>query len=866
MPIWIVIIGFAGIAEPRKRQMADKPNMLSAALWYAQKIGWYVLRLHEPLFDDNGRCVGCTCEAWKRKQRQYGSDYVCPTPGKHPRVGLDWEMAATRDESTIRQWWRKYPTANVGIAAGKSGLVAVDKDTYEMTAENGKLSLVDKETITSLTGGGGEHLIYRHPADGPRINNSDSKLPDWVNIRAHGGQFVVPPSLHPSGRRYEWEEGYGPHEMGPAQLPEALRDLLQGSRKYKQEKFKLPEKNVPTGKRHPTYVSAGASMHAQGFGLEAVEAALLAVNEHQVEESKPEQEVRDIAAWVGKLEPSVLSLSKNGRGTEEVPDFIVLLEQADTLPDDPDERKRAILAIVRRAGHLSMVQWIELRDRLHVGKTVTKADLERVWKEARISRNKPENEETESPEEITARRKKEAAEQYKFAESLLKDPNLFNRIGETIHALGYAGDVKPAQLLYLTVTSRLLERPQNTHVSAQSATGKTYTVDTVLETFPSEEIYVLKAGSSRALVYADEDFEHRIIYVAEADSIPEDGPAAAAVRALAADNYMSYDVVERDEETGRFSVRHIVKPGPTGLITTSTRSLRQQMSTRMLEINLSDSEEQTRAILQAHAKLVRAEAAPTVELEPFLAMQRWLTLAGNRKVVVPFAGILADLLPDQAARSIRMRRDFRQLLTCIQSAALLYQVQRDTTAEGAIIATIEDYTIARDLLEPIFTAIVSEGVTEAVRETVRTIQEGEEVSQAELCRRLGLSKSTVSWRVKRALYGGWLVNKEERKGYAARLSLGTPLPEEIPALPLPEHVMEVFECSNGKQEDIYPIFDISEVDDEENNTPIYQPDTDSNIRTVPSPPLVDEVRTVDSNPDKAAKVSNRDSNGKGVMS
>src|SRR5262249_13031066 len=81
------------------------------------------------------------------------------------------------------------------------------------------------------------------------------------------------------------------------------------------------------------------------------------------------------------------------------------------------------------------------------------------------------------------------------------------------------------------------------------------------------------------------------------------------------------------------------------------------------------------------------------------------------------------------------------------------------------------------------------------------IQEGEEVTETELAQRLKLSKSTVHYRVSRALRGGWIVNTEQRKGYPAKLSRGTPLPDHVAALPTPERVQEAFERSNPQNTD-----------------------------------------------------------------
>jgi hypothetical protein len=388
-------------------------------------------------------------------------------------------------------------------------------------------------------------------------------------------------------------------------------------------------------------------------------------------------------------------------------------------------------------------------------------------------------------DEAEAERSREAAVQHALAKALLEDPQLLETIGQVMQQRGYAGDVTPAKMIYVALTSRLLERPQNVGVVAPSAAGKNRAVDEAVALMPPEAVYTIKAGTPRALIYCNENFQHRVIVVAEADSIPEDGPAATAIRSLAADNSMAYDVVEKHPKTGRFETRHIEKPGPTGLITTSTKSLGEQLGTRVLEVPVRDDEEQTRAVMKAHARTVGPSKASPPDLAPFLALQRWLALQGAQRIIIPFAETLSELLP---AKAVRMRRDFRQLLTCVQAIALLYQCQRQKTDDGAIIATLEDYRQARELLAPIFDSVAAEGITPAVRSTVEAVQPDEELTETALAQRLKVSKSTANYRVKRAFAGGWLVNHETRKNYPAKLAKGAPLPEVKSVLPTPADI------------------------------------------------------------------------------
>ena len=400
-----------------------------------------------------------------------------------------------------------------------------------------------------------------------------------------------------------------------------------------------------------------------------------------------------------------------------------------------------------------------------------------------------------TPEEETASaRAAGAAAALTASGGLLEDPDVLGRVHDHLVAGGYAGDTTAPQLVFLSLSSRCLMRPLNIAIVAASASGKNAAVDHALPLFPGSAYVMVQASSPRALVYSEDSFEHRIVVVGEIDSIPtEEGPAASAIRSIAADNSMSYDTVERDEESGKWAVRHIVKPGPTGLITTSTRPLREQLSTRMLTISIADTAAHTRAVLHAHAdRLTSSRQAPSAE--QFVAAQSWLELAGDREVSVPFAHALADAVP---ADLIRMRRDFRQLLSAIETVAFVRQRQRARDARGRIIATLEDYAAVRKLLLEVFTAAATGGVTASVREVVQVVggmgDAPDGVTVASVAKRVrpAAHRTTVQRRINAAVRLGYLVNTEARRNSPMKLSLGDPLPEERDTLPTVEQLAEL---------------------------------------------------------------------------
>jgi len=108
-------------------------------------------------------------------------------------------------------WFDTWPDANVGIAIGaESGLVVLDVDPRhggtesleELETRHGRLPL----SPVVLTGGGGTHSYFAHPKGGTVPNRTNFAGLPGLDLRADGGYVVAPPSVHASGRAYEWSK------------------------------------------------------------------------------------------------------------------------------------------------------------------------------------------------------------------------------------------------------------------------------------------------------------------------------------------------------------------------------------------------------------------------------------------------------------------------------------------------------------------------------------------------------------------------------------------------------------------------------------------------------------------------------------
>lgn len=380
------------------------------------------------------------------------------------------------------------------------------------------------------------------------------------------------------------------------------------------------------------------------------------------------------------------------------------------------------------------------------------------------------------------------ADAWAQCKALAESPRILDLVVEELHHRGVVGEDRVGRLIYLVVTSRLLGRPISAAVKGPSSAGKSFIVERVLDLFPPTAYYALTSMSERALAYSEEPLVHRVLVLFEAAGMTGDF-ASYLIRSLLSEGCIRYETVEK--AGGGLRPRLIYREGPTGLLTTTTKSsLHPENETRMLSVTVSDRQAQTRSILAALARQHQDAPRPTADPARWQALQTWVELS-DRRVVIPFAQRLAGLVPPVA---VRLRRDFKALLGLVSTHAILHQATRERDQEGRIVATVGDYEVVREIIADIISEGVAVGVSPTTRETVEAVRrllgpapaEEQAVSQAAVARELNLDKSATSRRVRGAVDAGYLVNLEDRKGRHARLKLGEALPEDAELLPRPE--------------------------------------------------------------------------------
>ena len=129
--------------------------------------------------------------------------FPCSPRGKEPAIKRGFHAATTNPE-TIKRYWR-IADRNIGIPTGSvSGvwILDVDGEDGEATLRGLQARLGALPRTREVITGGGRHLWFRYT--GPIPSTADTRIGAGVHTRGDGGYVVVPPSVHASGRIYQW--------------------------------------------------------------------------------------------------------------------------------------------------------------------------------------------------------------------------------------------------------------------------------------------------------------------------------------------------------------------------------------------------------------------------------------------------------------------------------------------------------------------------------------------------------------------------------------------------------------------------------------------------------------------------------------
>ncbi len=284
--------------------------------------------------------------------------------------------------------------------------------------------------------------------------------------------------------------------------------------------------------------------------------------------------------------------------------------------------------------------------------------------------------------------------------TLLRDPQLLDRILADFERAGVVGEETNKLVGYLAAMSRKLPEPLAIIIQSASAAGKTSLMDAVLAFVPPEERVQYSAMTGQALFYmAETDLKHKVLAVVEEEGAER---ASYALKLLQSEGELTIASTGKDPETGKLVTHEYRVEGPVMIMLTTTAvELDEELVNRALVLTVDEDREQTRAIhVRQRARRTLDGRLASVATAALLALHRNAQrLIEPVTIVNPYAPQLTFI----DART-RTRRDHEKYLTLIDVVALVHQHQRErrTVTRGAqsltyIEVTREDIAVANRL-------------------------------------------------------------------------------------------------------------------------------------------------------------------------
>jgi hypothetical protein len=336
-----------------------------------------------------------------------------------------------------------------------------------------------------------------------------------------------------------------------------------------------------------------------------------------------------------------------------------------------------------------------------------------------------------------------------------READLLGRFERDLESAGLVGEKQNAKVIFLAASSAKMQRPLNVSVGGASSAGKNHLMGTVAQFIPDEDKKVLTGMTPKVLMHSEEgEFQHKAVFIAEYEGV---AGADYAIRTMQSERVIEWEFVESSNRGLAKRTKRV--KGPAAFIQATTRAtLHPENETRLLFLQMDESDAQTRAINERQALEAerKAVACPTGLCENWHELSRSFQ---QKPVRIAFASQLAQHFPGR----VRSRRDFPKLLGLIEASAFLHQHERTCDSEGNILAFPQDYVIAKALFEHCYFAGPESKVGELLQAAADL--KAEVFPVADLIRETGWGKSKTYQILARAEDLGCIVEAESRGRY-----------------------------------------------------------------------------------------------------
>ena len=274
----------------------------------------------------------------------------------------------------------------------------------------------------------------------------------------------------------------------------------------------------------------------------------------------------------------------------------------------------------------------------------------------------------------------------------LKGKDLLKRLNELIGKSGIVGEENSRLLLFLIIISYMNKSPIHAIIQGSSGSGKTLIISRIADLMPQEDVLRFTRITESSLYnWGEFDLFRKIIIIEDLDGLKEE--ALYALRELISNQFLSSSVSIKDKKGNNKSARKEVKGQFSSLSATTKGETYEDNMSRSFLIAVDESKEQTKRIIDHQNQRSAGEIDPKEREKAVAFIQQIVRSLKHYEVINPFATKLQ--LPEKVHKIRRLNEMYQAV---IKQVTFLNQYQREQTADGKLITTIEDIEQATEIL------------------------------------------------------------------------------------------------------------------------------------------------------------------------
>ena len=274
----------------------------------------------------------------------------------------------------------------------------------------------------------------------------------------------------------------------------------------------------------------------------------------------------------------------------------------------------------------------------------------------------------------------------------LKRKHLLQNLNIEIGKAGIVGEENSRMLLFLIIISYLNKSPLHALVQGSSGSGKTHIISRIADLMPQEDVLRFTRITESSLYnWGEFDLFEKVVIIEDLDGLKED--ALYALREFISNQVLRSSVTIKDKKGNNKSSHKIVKGQFSSLSATTKGETYEDNMSRSFLIAVDESKEQTSKIIEYQNKRNAGEIDPNQSQKAIGFIQQMVRNLKVYEVINPYATKLH--LPEKVHKIRRLNEMYQAV---IKQVTFLNQYQRNLTADGCLLTTVEDIEQATEIL------------------------------------------------------------------------------------------------------------------------------------------------------------------------